>query len=91
MSYPRRESEDVDVERVRFSWKALFAIVGAILTVLSAFKAADLAADGELSDVKTRVSVVEVERRHDDLYRARIQQQLDRLEEKVDRILERGR
>lgn len=83
--------DEIDVDRVRFSWKALLAIVGAVATVLSSFKAADIGADAAHADLKTRVSVVETKQSNDLEHRSRIQHQLDRVEEKLDRLLLVGR
>lgn len=91
MSHSSDLDLDVTVERVRFPWKTVVLIAGAIATVLLSSKSANLAADGELATVKTRMSVVETQQHNDTVHRDRIQQQLDRLEEKVDRLLERGR
>lgn len=85
------EFDDVDVERLRFPWKTMVAIVCAIVTIVSAFKAAEIAAGKELAEVRTRLSVTETKQQHTDHQLDRLQQTIDRLEGKVDRLLERGR
>jgi hypothetical protein len=67
------------------------AIVCAIVTILSAFKAAEMAAGQGLAAIDKRVAVTETKQQNSDAQLERLQRILERLENKVDRLLERER